>query len=219
MIKSDGRLRTDVERELQWEPTIDGGQIGTAVEAGVVTLSGEVRSYAEKWHAERAVERVLGVRGVANELKIRTPSEHNDTDIARAAAEVLRWDPLLPDGKVLVKVDDGWVTLTGELPQDYQRRAAEQKVRYLRGVKGISNLLTVKPLVEVKDLERQIEQAFERRAEIDAKRVVVQVDHGDVVLSGTVRSWSERQAAEAAAWAGPGVRSVANYLAVASGGD
>lgn len=218
-MKTDAHLRTDVEQELEWEPTVDSGQVGVAVEDGVVTLTGEVRSYAEKWHAERAAERVLDVRGVANEIKIRTPSEYNDTDIARAVTEALRWDPFLPNDKVMVKVDGGWVTLSGELPQDYQRRAAEQKVRYLRGVKGISNLLTVKPQVEVKDLERQIEQAFERRAQIDAKRVAVRADHGDVTLTGTVRSWSERQDAEAAAWAGPGVRSVANYLAVAPGED
>ena len=135
-MKTDSELRRDVERELEWEPSVDERRIGVSVIDGVVTLSGEVGSFAEKWNAERAVERVAGVRGIANELEVQSVSKRSDTDIAKAAADRLAWDVMVPEGKVTVEVSNGWVTLKGEVPWDYHRRAAERAVRNLDGVKG-----------------------------------------------------------------------------------
>jgi osmotically-inducible protein OsmY len=215
-MKTDTALRHDIERELEWDPSFDAGRVGQAVESGIVTLTGEVDSYAQKWNAERAIERVAGVRGVANEIKIRSRDEHNDTDIAKAASSALRWNANLPSDHVIVKVESGWATLSGELGYEYERQAAERDVRYLRGVKGITNLITVRPHVEAKDLKKKIEDSFKRQATLDAQRVRVEVDNGDVTLRGLVRSLAERRAAEGTAWSGPGVKSVTNELTIAA---
>ena len=213
-MKTDTELRHDVERELEWDPSVDAGHVGGTASDGVITLTGEVNTYAERWNAERAAERVAGVRGVANEINIRTTGEHNDTDIAKAAADSFEWNAALPSGHVMVKVSEGWVTLSGELSTNYLRRSAESSVRYLRGVKGVTDLITVKPNVEAKDLKHKIDESIKRHAALDAERIVVNVDNGEVTLGGTVRSWAESHDAERTAWAGPGVTSVTNHLKV-----
>jgi osmotically-inducible protein OsmY len=144
-MKTDSELREDVEEELGWEPSVDEGRIGVAVADGIVTLTGEVGSFAAKWNAERAVERVEGVRGVANDTQVRLVGQYSDTDIARAAVDALTWNSLVPSDRVTVRVENGWVTLQGEVNYDYERRAAERAVRYLDGVTGVSNLVTVTP--------------------------------------------------------------------------
>ena len=215
-MKTDSELRRDVERELEWEPSVDERRIGVSVIDGVVTLSGEVGSFAEKWNAERAVERVAGVRAIADELEVQSVSKRSDTDIAKAAADRLAWDVMVPEGKVTVEVRNGWVTLKGEVPWDYHRRAAERAVRNLDGVKGITNLITIQPRVEPTDVKKRIEETFKRDAALDAQHVTVEVTGREVTLRGTVRSWTERHEAEKAAWAAPGVTSVRNLITVGS---
>lgn len=213
-MKTDSELRRDIERELEMEPSIDERRIGVAVLDGIVTLTGEVRSYAEKWQAERTVERVAGVRGVVNDLVVKPATERSDIDIARAAADVLKWNVLVPADRIKVRVESGWLTLEGDVEWEYQRRAAERAVRNLPGVRGISNLIVVKPRVQPSDVRRKIEEAFEREAAIDAQHIDVQVNGSEVTLGGRVRSWAERHAAEKAAWSVPGVTAVHNHLTV-----
>jgi osmotically-inducible protein OsmY len=213
-MKADDELRRDVEQELEWEPSVDERRIGVSVVEGIVTLGGEVGSYEEKWKAERTAERVEGVRGIANDLVVRSVAERSDTDIAKAAADALQWNVVVPDDRVKVTVDKGWVTLTGELPWDYQRRAAERAVRSLRGVRGVVDLIVVTPRAEPEQVKERIEQTFKREAALDANRITVQASGGEVTLRGSVRSWVERHEAEKAAWAAPGVRAVHNYITV-----
>jgi osmotically-inducible protein OsmY len=215
-MKSDNELRRDVERELEWEPSVDERKIGVSVIDGIVTLAGEVDSYAEKWKAERTVERVAGVRGIANELEARTATQPTDTDIARAAADALKWNVMVPSDEVKVKVVKGWVTLTGDVKWDYQRRAAERAVRTLSGVKGIVNKIRVKPRLEPTNVKQRIEETFTREAVVDANNITVEVNGSEVTLRGTVRSWVERHEAEKAAWAAPGVTAVHNYITVSA---
>jgi osmotically-inducible protein OsmY len=214
-MKTDTELRHDVEAELEWEPSVDERKIGVAVKDGIVTISGTVSSYAEKWNAERAVERVAGVRGVVNELEVHTPGSQTDADIAEAVANGLKWNSLVPNDAITFKLDHGWVTLKGRVGFDYERRAAERAVRYLPGVRGVSNLIEVAPSAKPQDIKKQIEETFRRQATVDAQNVTVETTpDGEVILRGTVRSWIERHEAEKAAWAAPGVRSVKNYIAV-----
>jgi osmotically-inducible protein OsmY len=213
-MKTDSELRRDVERELEWEPSVDERRIGVSVLDGIVTLTGEVGSYSEKWKAERAVERVAGVKGIANDLVVKTTAERSDTDIAKAAVDALKWNVMVPSDRVKVKVENGWVRLTGEVNWDYQRRAAERALRDLPGVKGITNLITVVPKVAPEDVKQKIEETFKREAVLDAERIQVEVSGSEVTLRGTVRSWAERHEAEKAAWSAPGVTKVNNYLVV-----
>ena len=213
-MKTDMELRRDVEAELAWEPSIDAAKIGVAVTKGVVTLTGEVDSYAEKYKAERAVERVVGVSGIVNEIKVDLRHERTDTDIATDAAEALRNNTFVPADQVRVIVVNGWITLKGEVAYEFQRRAAEQAVRLLRGVRGVSNLISVEPTVEPKNVKQEIEKTFQRQAMLDARNISVEVSGKEVTLRGTVHSWLERREAEKAAWAAPGVRSVKNYITV-----
>jgi len=213
-MPTDSDLRRDVEAELESDPSIDASEIGVAVSDGVATLTGRVRSYWEKWSVERIVERVAGVRGVANDLEVHLGTERTDTDIAKAAADALEWSISVPRNQVTAKVEDGWITLKGEVSYEYQRRAAERAVRSLTGVKGVTNLIRIKPRVQPRDVKERIESSFERQAILDAKRISVQVSGGEVTLRGRVRSWSERHEAEKAAWRAPGVWKVNNYIAV-----
>ena len=213
-MKTDSELRRDVEKELVSDPAIDERRIGVSVIDGVVTLTGEVPTYAEKWKAERAVERVAGVRGVANALEVRLLGDRTDTDIAKAAADALKWNSTVPSDKIKVKVERGWVTLTGDVNWDFERRAAERAVRDLPAVRGITNLITIKPGVQPQDLKQKIEETFKREATVDARNIVVQVEGGEVTLRGKVRSWLERHEAEKAAWSAPGVTAVHNYITV-----
>ena len=213
-MRSDQEIRRDVERELSWEPSIDDRRIGVAVLDGIVTLSGEVSSYAEKWKAERVAERVEGVRGVVNEVEVKIESDYSDVDIAKWAADAMKWNVMVPSDKVKIKVEKGWVTLTGEVSWDFQRRAAERAVRNLPGVRGISNLIKVQPRVEPKEVKQRIEETFKREAVIDASNISVEVSGGEVTLTGKVRSWVERHEAEKAAWSAPGVTTVHNNIVV-----
>jgi osmotically-inducible protein OsmY len=213
-MKSDNELRRDVERQLEWEPAVDERRIGVSVLDGVVTLTGEVPTYAQRWKAERTVERVEGVRGVVSELKVHLAADVSDTDVARAAVDALKGDITVPSDRIKVKVDKGWVTLTGEVNWDFERRAAERAVRNVRGVRGVSNLINIKSPVEPQNVKSMIEESFKREAALDARSIVVEVSGTEVTLRGTVRSWLERHEAEKAAWAAPGVTAVHNHITV-----
>jgi osmotically-inducible protein OsmY len=216
--RRDDEIQQEVLAELAWDARVQPNEIGVTVQDGVVTLTGRVDSFVKKWAAEQAAHRVRGVTAVANDLEIRLPTsnERTDSDIAAAALQALEWDALVPVQKLEVTVTNGWVTLSGELEWQFQRSDAERVVRRLAGVRGVSNLIKVKPRVKpaAGELKSKIEDALVRSAETDADRIEVQVDGHKVTLKGTVRSWAELQEAERAAWSAPGVASVDNQIAV-----
>ena len=207
-MKTDTQLQQDVLAELKWEPSIDAAQIGVEVKDGVVTLAGNVDSYAAKWDAERAAQRVSGVKALAVEMDVQLSggSQRLDADIARSAESVLAWMSHVPSDQVHVMVEKGWITLTGQVEWAYQRDAATGAVRYLMGVTGVSDQITVKPRVSVTAVKADIEAALKRRATADSQHITVSVVDGDVTLTGSVHSWSERDLARNSAWGSPGVR-------------
>lgn len=213
---SDLKIRQDVIDELEFEPSIDAANIGVSVEDGVVTLSGHVGSYAEKNTAEIAARRVRGVRAIAEEIEIRFAErkKHADDEIAARALDIIAWDTALPDGAVDVKVQRGWVTLSGEVRWHFQKMAAENAVKKLGGVVGVSNQLTIRPTTSVSDVKSRIEEALRRNAEVEAGHIRVEVRDSKVTLQGNIRNWSERSVAERAAWSVPGVLAVDNRLSI-----
>jgi osmotically-inducible protein OsmY len=216
MYRDDFGIQQDVLEELDWEPSIHAAEIGVTVKDGVVTLTGTVDSYAEKREAEQVALRLKGVKALANELEVsvKTARRRSDADIAGAAVNAIKWNVFVPDEKIKVKVDDSWVTLQGEVEWNYQRDRAEKAVRPLVGVRGVTNQVKVRPQVSSADVKGRIRTALDRMAFEDALSIHVAVSGSEVTLSGTVRSFGERNAAEKAAWAAPGVTEVHDRISV-----
>lgn len=213
---SDKTLRQAVMDELEWDPSFNAQHIGVAVEEGVVTLTGHVGSYVERLAAEKAVKRVKGVRAIAEEIDVRFPNDKKTSDdqIARRALDVIAWDSTIPKDKIQIKVQNGFVTLSGEVDWFYQRDDAEAAVRKLTGVKGLSNEVKVKPQVRGTDIKQRIETALKRNAEVEADAIKVTVQEGRVILDGKVKAWYERELAERTAWSAPGVISVEDRISI-----
>lgn len=214
---SDVSIQQDVMDELDFEPRVHAAHIGVAVDNGVVTLSGHVGSYAEKLAVEKAARRVRGVKAIAEEVKVRFPSDQktNDDEIAQRAMNILLWSSVLPQGSVSIKVQDGWVGLSGQVAWQYQRSFAESQVRRLSGVIGVINSITIKPLLQPADVKRKIEDALKRHAEVEAQGIRVKVNAGGTVtLEGAVHDWQEREAVKNAAWSAPGVKHVEDRLLI-----
>lgn len=213
---NDNTLRQNIIDELEFEPSIDAANIGVAVDAGVATLTGHVPTYMQKASVESIVRRVKGVKGIAEEIEVRPFSANltADDEIAKRAVSTLKWNTVVPDDSVNVQVEKGWISLRGSVEWQYQKEAAADAVRALSGVLGVTNRIEVKPRVSVADVKKRIEDALKRNAEVEAQKIKINVTDGEVVLEGKVDAWSERQAAERAAWAAPGVRSVVDHLRI-----
>jgi len=216
-MRTDSELQRGVMEALAWEPSIDAAGIGVSTESWIVMLTGTVKSLPQKWTAVRAAQRVAGVKAVTDAIIVKLPgdSERSDADIARAAVNALDWNVSVPRNRVKVVVEHGRITLDGDVRFHYEKIAAERAVRHLIGVTGVSNLISVKPpKVSVGDVKQRIEQALERAAELDAGKISVEAVEGKVTLRGTVNSWTERDEAEWAAWAAPGVSRVENDIRI-----
>jgi osmotically-inducible protein OsmY len=213
-MKTDSQLQQDVMAELKWEPAVHAAQIGVEVKDGVVTLAGEVSSYYEKLNAERAAQRVAGVKALAVEMKVKIGEfgKRTDANIAQSAKNILGWTSSLPADAVKVLVEGGWLTLSGDVEWQYQRQDAADSVRFLSGVTGVSNQIAIKPTLSASAVKSDIEAALKRRATDDASTISVAVKGGDVTLAGTVHSWGERDLATRSAWGSPGVRSVVDNM-------
>jgi osmotically-inducible protein OsmY len=217
-MKTDEQLQQDVMEELKWEPAVEASTIGVEAKDGVVTLAGHVETYPQKWAAERAAQRVSGVKGVVVEIDVSLPgsSKRKDADIVQAARYALEWNASVPPGAIKILVSDGMVTLSGEVDWAFQRSAALAAVRNLMGVRELDNQIALKPHpVRVGDVKKKIQSALQRQAQLDAKAISIDVDGTSVTLGGVVDSWSERTAARNAAWSAPGVQYVIDNLSVA----
>lgn len=213
---SDSSIRQDIIDELDFEPSINAANVGVAVQNGIVTLTGNVDTYIERMTAEAAARRVKGVKGIALEIEV-VPFGSNkvtDEDIVQRCLNVLKWNTTIPDGAIQVKVSKGWVTLEGSTPWQYQKDAAEHAIRRLAGVVGITNWIAIAPHTSPADIKNRIEEAFKRDAELEAKAITVSVTNGTVKLEGRVKAWTERKAAERAAWSAPGVKLVDDRITV-----
>lgn len=215
---NDMQLRQSVIDELEFEPSINATNIGVAASGGVITLSGYVRSYAEKVAALQAARRVKGVRAVAQEIEVRYPAEikTSDEEIAKRVLSVLKWHAMIPEDEVRVVVQKGWVNLSGTLEWQYQKKAAEDEVRKLLGVIGVTNSITVKSDVQASNIKKKIEDALARNAQVEAQGIRVDVSNNRVCLEGQVNSWEDHDIVENAAWSVPGVQGVDDRLTVAS---
>lgn len=217
MSKSaNSQLQHEVLAELEFDPSVDATKIGVTADDGIVTLSGHVPTFTDKWSAERIVKRVHGVRALANEIDVRLPATetHDDAAIARSAANALNWNTTVPREQITVSVTNGWVTLDGSVEWQFQKRAAEEAVRVLAGVRGVSNTIAVVPKVLGPDVKAKIEAALKRNAELDAKKINVMATAGTITLSGQVRSWIEREDAVNAAWSAAGVKNVIDEIRI-----
>jgi osmotically-inducible protein OsmY len=215
-MKSDSEIERDVRDELKWDPDLDAEDIAVSVKNGVVTLAGFTRSYSDRLEAEAAAKRVAGVLAVANDIEVRLPAidQRPDPDIARDAVSALKAELPISYDRIKVILKDGWVTLEGAVEWQYQKNTADSAVRKVKGVKGVTNVITVKPKVEPSELQRKIQEAFKRNAEVDANRITVEAKGSEVILKGTVRSWIEREEAERVAWSAPGVTKVEDRIVV-----
>ena len=215
-MKSDAQLKADVARELEWDTSINSSNVGVGVNNGIVTLSGHLDTYAEKYAIERAVQRVEGVKAVAIELDVKLAPDHkrSDSEIAQAIETAFKWHVFIPVDRVHVKVEKGWVTLSGEADWEYQRSASEKTVRPVTGVVGVTNQIRLKAQIPPSDISHRISEALKRHAEREAKNVEVTVNGSVVTLRGKVDSWPERMAAQGASWSAPGITQVVNELRV-----
>lgn len=215
-MRSDTELQREVSNELRWDPSVRDEEIAVAVRDGVVTLGGAVDSFAVKLAALKAAERVSGVRAVADELDVQLPggSQRSDTQLAHQVVNALRWDVLVPDDRIKARVEQGWVTLEGEVDWEFERRAARRAVQNLTGLRGVTNLVILRQRASTLDVSQRIKDALRRQAELDARMIEVETTGSAVTLHGTVHSWAERRQAEQAAWSAPGVTRVDDRLVV-----
>ncbi len=217
-MKTNTEIQKDVMEELQWEPILNASEIGVAVKDGVVTLSGVVDSYSKKLAAEKAAKRVSGVKAIAEDIEVRFSSSFSkrDSDIASAVLDALKWHSAVQENKIKIEVEDGWVTLDGEVEWEYQKTAAATAIENLLGVRGVTNLIKITPKLSTSDIKRKISAAFHRSATVDAQRVDVETIGSKVILKGKVSSWSDKEDAENTAWSAPGVTTVENKIEVDS---
>ncbi|HET8871777.1 MAG TPA: BON domain-containing protein [Aquabacterium sp.] len=215
-MRTDAELKQDVIAELAWDPLVKTNQIGVAVRDGVVTVSGHLDTYAQKWAVEKAIHRIEGVKAVALELDVRLARDHqrNDTDIAIAAENALKWHALVPAESIRVTVNEGHLTVEGEVQWDYQRQGVEDTLRVLKGVKSLNNQITLKQAEAPRDLRDRIRDAMTRHAIREANHLQIEFFGGVLTLTGTVHSWQEAKAAQGAVWSAPGVLRVVNQLVI-----
>jgi len=218
IVHTDEQIQRNILNELKWDARVHPNEVGVTAKDGIVTLTGWVETYAKRWAAEQAAHRVRGVRAVANDIEVRLPSsaERPDPDIAAAVTRALEWDASIPVEKIDITVSKGWVTLRGEVEWQYQKSDAERVAHRLSGVRGVSNLLSVRPRIKASpvELKQKIEDALVRSAETDAERITVEIQGEKITLKGTVRSYAERQEAERVAWSAPGVSSLENRITI-----
>jgi osmotically-inducible protein OsmY len=220
MLRTDSEIQKDVADELRWDPALKEDDIAVAVRDFVVTLAGFVASYADKWRAERLVGKIKGVRAIANDLQVKLPasSQRPDPEIARAALDALKWDVVVPSDRITMRIENGWVTLEGEVDFYFQRQAAERDVRNLTGVKGVTNLITVHSTAPAaENVKQRIKDSIQRNAQLDAEHITVDIAGNKAILRGTVRSYAEWRDAEMAARNAPGITEVDNRVTIDPG--